>query len=393
MRSPLIILALLLGSLGASAQTWDREHLSVGAQGRYSHVLDGHGLYERLLDSYDYDLYGVSLGLSTRPEDGGWFERAWNYPSFGLGFSYARMGSLSFRNASRLGDIANLYGWSSFDLLRTPRFRFRPLLELGLAFTGETYDYLHNPANLYVGSRVFALIGTGLRAEWLFAPQWSAEAGFYLTHHSNGMLRAPNLGINEAALGVGLCYYWAPTRFPVRPAQAPAAPEYRRGLQAHVFLAAGVHSCPVELDGIRASDDPARLAPARPRLVLGAGLMWRYAPLFASGIEVEGDYAANDYARTDRLLAGREDPRGYSPLRAGAGLVQEFWYRRLSVHIAAGVYLFKRSGLTEDVGHSYQKIGVRYHFAQAGGLFAGLDMRAHQLDRSYSLEWSAGWRF
>ncbi|NLZ18702.1 MAG: acyloxyacyl hydrolase [Bacteroidales bacterium] len=377
-----------------SGQTPDREHLQAGAYVRVSHVLDGHRIYERLIDSYDYDLYGLSVGLSTRPEDEDWFAHAWNYPDFGLGFSYARMGSLDFKNDSRLGDIANLYGWAEFDLLRTRHFRFGPLLELGLSYSPERYDWQTNPENEFIGSRVFAVIGTGLRAEVLLAPQWAAQAGFYLTHHSNGMLRSPNLGINEMAVGIGLRHYMAPKVFVSRPPDPPDEPEWRKGLQWNVFAAAGVHSCRTELKGILASGGPkgqGSPVPARARLCAGAELMWRYTPIFATGIEAEFGYADNNYRGTDLILRGSEDPQGYSPFRAGLGFVQECRYRQLSVHFVFGAYLYKRTGLTEDVGRSYQKIGARYHFRRAGGLFAGLDMRAHQLDRSYSLEWSLGY--
>ena len=61
--------------------------------------------------------------------------------------------------------------------------------------------------------------------------------------------------------------------------------------------------------------------------------------------------------------------------------------------IATEVVALMRDYLTEDVGRTFQKLGARYHFARAGGLFAGLDMRAHQMDRSYSLEWSLGYSF
>jgi len=393
MRFIVFIFLAFVGRGALLAQTVDRDHLVIGAQGRYSHILDGHGIYDNLLGSTDYDIWSVSAGLVTRPEDGGWFEHAWNYPNFGLALSYARQSALHFKNASRLGDILNLSGWAEFDLLRGKRFRSGPLLELGLSYSGQTYDYRTNPYNTYIGSRVFALIGTGWQAEWLFAPQWALQAGAYLTHHSNGMLRSPNLGINEFSAGLGLRHYLVPRSYAKRPAMAPAIPEYRKGLHWHVFAAAGVHSCPVELDGIHASSEPARLAPARLRSIVGAELLWRYSPVFATGLSAEWDYAANNYRETDLLLAGREDPAGYSPHRAGISLVQEFWYRQLSVHVVVGLYVFKKSGLTEDVGRSFQKIGARYHFRGAGGLFAGLDMRAHQLDRSYCLEWSLGYSF
>lgn len=385
----------LLGGPSASAQRVDAEHMSVSAYGRFSHVLDGHSLYDRLLNSYNYDLYGANVRLSTRPEDGNWFERAWNYPSFSLGLSYARMGRLDFKGASRLGDILNLQGAAEFDLLRLRRFRLGPLLELGLSWSPVRYDFRTNPDNFYIGSHWFAVIGTGLRAEWLITQHWSLDLGVYLTHHSNGMLRAPNLGINELAFGAGIHYYLTPTVFSARPATASEEPRWRKGLQWSVFTAAGVHSCPVELDAVLAAGGPkgqGSPVPARLRAIVGAELIWRYAPVFASGLSAELGYAANDYRTADRILAGREDPNGYSPIRAGIGLVQEFWYRDVSVHVVLGVYAFKRSGLTEDVSRTFQKIGIRYQFRRSG-LFAGLDLRAHQLDRSYSLEWSLGKRF
>ena len=389
----LLTLMLLAAATAVSGQPLDREHLSVSAQGRYSHVMNGQKIYELLLNSTDYDAWGASVGLSTRPEDGGWYERAWNYPTYGIGFSYARMGSLDFKNASRLGDVANLYGWAEFDLLRTRSFRFGPLLELGLAYTGQTYDYNRNHYNVYVGSKLFAMIGTGLRAEWLFVPQWSLHAGVYLTHHSNGMLRSPNVGINELAFGAGVRHYFAPVRFERRPAEAPEKPDFGKGLHVNVFAAAGVHSCPVELDAILSSLEPDKIPPARFRGVAGTELQWRYTPVFATAIGLELDYAANNYRNADLQLLGKEDPQGYSPWRAGIYLMQEFRYRQLSAHVVFGAYLYKRSGLTEDVGTTFQKIGARYHFRRAGSLYAGLDMRAHQFDRSYCLEWSLGYCF
>ena len=376
-----------------SAQTLDREHLSIGARGRFNHVLNGHEIYADLQGNHNYGTFDATVGLSTRPEDGGWFERAYNYPTFGLGLSYARMSAIKFKDISRLGDIVNLYGWAEFNFVRKKHFQFGPLLELGLAFTGRTYDYYSNPKNRYFGSKVFFVLGAGLQAEWRFAPRWALQAGVYLTHHSNGMLRSPNLGINEFSAAVGVRHYLTEQSYTPRPKEAPTKPEYPKGIHWNVFAAGGVHSCPVELDGILESSEPSRLAPARFHGVAGVESVWRYTPVFATGLGLEANYVANNYRETDLLLAGREDPRGYSPLRVGAYLKQEFWYRRLSVHILVGVYLFKRCGLTEDVTRTFEKVGIRYHFRNKGGLFAGLDLRAHQFDRSYALEWSLGYGF
>ena len=389
-----IIFCLSAGCVVAYAQKIDKEHLGIGVRGRYSHILDGHNIYGSLIDSHNFCTFDAAVGLHTRPEDGGWFERAFNYPTFGLGLSYARLGTLDFKGDSRLGDIVNLYGFAEFNLVRKKHFRFGPLLELGLAFSGQIYDYDANRNNTYIGSKVFALFGTGLHAEWLFSPHWELQGGVYLTHHSNGMTRSPNLGINEISFGLGVRHYLSAHANSPKLAEAPQKPEYKKGLNWNVFAAAGVHSCPTELDGIWVSDNPSRLAPARFYGLIAAETVWRYHPIFGTGLGVEMDYNANNYRQTDLLLTGKEDSGGYSPLRVGMYLKQEFWYRRISVHVAAGVYLFKRCGLTEDVSTTFEKIGIRYHFGRQGkGLFAGLDLHAHQFDRSYALGWSLGYGF
>ncbi len=390
-RLSIFVISLLTGICTMSAQSIDRNHLSISADGRYSHVLNGHNIYSNLIDTHNYGIFDTKIGLSTLPKDGNWFERAFNYPTFGIGLSYARMGALNFKNDSRLGDIINLYGFAEFNLVRTRQFKAGPLIELGMAYSSQNYDYYTNPKNLYIGSKVFAMLGAGLQAEWMFTPQWALQAGFYLTHHSNGMFRSPNQGINEMAVSLGVRHYLGQKAYEPKRAEAPQKPEYAKGIQYNLFAAAGVHSCPIELDGILASDDPARTPPARFRGVMGTEAVWRYTPVFATGIGLEADLDANNYRQTDLLLKGQEDPDGYSPLRIGAYLKQEFWYRRISLHIAAGVYLYKRCGLTEDISRTFEKIGIRYHFGQQSGLYAGLDLRAHQFDRSYSVEWSLGY--
>ena len=384
----------LLGCfIAVSAQSIDRKHLSISAGGRYSHLLNGHNIYANLTGTHNYGIIDAKVGLSTLPEDSGWFERAFNYPTFGIGLSYARMGALNFRNDCRLGDILNLYTWAEVNLFRTRKFRIGPLLELGLAYSGQIYDYHTNPKNKYIGAKVFALFGMGLQAEWMFAPQWALQAGVYLTHHSNGMLRSPNEGINELSVGLGVRHYLEQRQYPAKLAEAPAKPAYAKGIHYNVFAAGGVHSCPVEMDGILASDEPERKSPALFRGVVAGEVVWRYTPIFATGIGMEVDFDANHYRQTDIILAGRENPDGYSPVRLGAYIKQEFWYRRLSIHVGAGIYMYKRCGLTEDISRTFEKIGMRYHFGKQGGLFAGLDLRAHQFDRSYSLEWALGYGF
>ena len=358
-------------------------------------MIDGHGLYDEILESYDYALGGIQYGFDTHPEDSSYFAAAWNYPHFAIGLSFANMGSLDFKNDSCLGDIVNLYGSARFDIIRNSAFAISPVLELGLAYSPERYHFYSNAHNLFIGSNIFFDLGAGLETAFHLTPQWDIALTAYLTHHSNGMLRVPNWGINEFSAGGALRYNFAPVYTLERTKMRE--PDYRKGLHWNIYTVGGVHSCHVELKALRklyeeglANPTDSYRVPARARIIGGFEGVWRYSPLFAAGAGLEGNYAWNDYRSSDLALRGEEDPKGYSPFYAAAYLTHEFYYDKLSIHVMWGVYMYKKTGLTEDMGKTFQRIGARYHFSSNGKYFAGFDMRAHYFDRSYCLELSLG---
>ena len=107
MRKLAVIVLMLLAAVPLRAQRFDKEHLSLYAGGRYSRLLDGHGMYDCLLDSYDTGGAGILLGIHAHPSDSSWWANAFNYPNLALGFSWNHAGGLAFKNGSRLGDFYN----------------------------------------------------------------------------------------------------------------------------------------------------------------------------------------------------------------------------------------------------------------------------------------------
>lgn len=393
-RTALTALLLLAAAAGTRAQTIDAKHLNFSASGSANYVLDGWDLYKNMLQTYVYDSYDIKAGVATRREDGGWFERAFNYPGFGLGFSYNRMGSLRFKGDSRLGDVMNLYGWAEFDIVRTRHFRLGPIVELGAAYSPVVYHPYTNKDNLYLGSKVFAIVGGGLNAEVLLAPRWSLIAGFWVSHHSNGMMSVPNLGFNELSFSAGVRYRPEPADWARGRGPKELPPEYEKGLHWNFYVAGGGHASSVEMDAaVEAKLPPEQWfpIPTRARAIAAVEGVWRYSPIFASGLGIDVNYAENRYRETDLLMRGKEDPQGYSPIYCGIYLTQEFWYRRVSAHLNVGVHFFKKTGLTENMGPDYERIGIRYHFRHPKGLFLGLSLRIHNFDRSYCQEWCLGY--
>ena len=78
MRRNLLLVILLLVAGPLYAQRFDKEHISIYSGGRYSHILDGHGMYRDLLSTYDTVGAGVLVGLHTHPSDSSWWANAFN---------------------------------------------------------------------------------------------------------------------------------------------------------------------------------------------------------------------------------------------------------------------------------------------------------------------------
>lgn len=364
--------------------------MNVSVHGRYCHMLNGHGLYDNMLNSYGSGLAGVQVGFDTHPSDSSWWANAYNYPHLSLGFSYDCTGSLKTKPGTHMGDFYNLYAAIEFDFFRAGFFSLGPVIEIGASFCTDKFHPTENEPNRFIGSTVLANLAGGLEAKFRILPQWELAVTGYLIHHSNGMTRVPNWGTNQAAVGAKLKYYLAPQETDKK--IALEKPLYPKGLKWNVYAAAGVHSCDVELQAKGPESYPVK---PRLRALIGVEAAYRYHPLLSTSLGIEGNYASNTYRENDLLIKGEEDPKGYSPFYTSVHLAQHLHYSDLSIHFAWGVYTFKRTGLTEDMGRCYQKIGARYHLPafKVGQMFLGFDMRAHFLDRSYCLEFGVGCTF
>ena len=386
----LMLAAMQLPAAPRKASIFNKEHMNVSVHGRYQHMLDGHGLYERMLDSYGSALAGVQVGFNTHPSDSSWWSNAYNYPSISLGFSYDGTGALKTKPDSHMGDFYNLYAAVGFDFFREGVFSLGPVIELGASFCTDRYNPPHNLSNSFIGSKILANLAAGLEAKVRFLPQWEFALTGYLIHHSNGMTRVPNWGTNQAAVGAKLKYYLTPQETDKK--IVLEKPAYSKGLKWNIYTAYGVHSCDRELYAKGPESYPVK---PRSRALVGVEAAWRYHRLLSTGIGIEGNYAENVYREVDLLTKGMEDPKGYSPFYSSVHLVQNLHYSNLSIHFAWGFYTYKRTGLVEDMGLCFQRIGARYHLPafKVGQMFLGFDMRAHNLDRSYCLEYSVGITF
>lgn len=392
-RMVLIVIALYTAipvMSGPKNTIFNKEHLNMSVHGRYQHMLNWHDIYNDMLETHKSILTGVQVGLSTHPSDSNWWANAYNYPHISLGFSYDNTGSMKQRQSTHLGDFYNLYLATGFDFFRAGIFSFGPVLEIGISYTPDKYNPARNVSNMFIGSNLLANLAGGLEASVRVHPQWEIALTGYFVHHSNGMTHAPNLGTNQLAVGGKLKYHLAPQETDRK--ISLEKPDYPKGLRWNIYTAFGGHNCDWELIAKGAEAYPVKF---RLRAILGAEASYRYHRLFSTGVGIEGNYADNAYKEMDVLYRGTEDPKGYSPFYTSAHLAQYLHYSNLSINFTFGVYTFKKTGLVEDMGRCFQRIGVRYHLPafKTGQMFVSLGMRAHYFDRSYCIEYGTGITF
>lgn len=192
MKRLFFILAALLYTLpGISEERktgFVKEHLNVSVHSRYQLMLNTHGIYNDMLNSYGSVLAGVQVGFDTHQSDNSWWANAFNYPSLALGFSYDGVGSMNMKPGTNLEDFYNLYLAAEFDFFRAGIFSLGPVLELGVSYTADKYNPRRNITNQFIGSNIVANMAGGVEASVRFHPHWEFALTGYLIHHSNGML-------------------------------------------------------------------------------------------------------------------------------------------------------------------------------------------------------------
>ena len=405
-RIILCSVAVLSGMLipsEADAQKLDKEHLSVSIYAGDCHMLNALNIYDKLIDTKDCLLTGVNVGVNTKPSDDNYWAWAWNFPQYGLGFSYNNMGSLRCRPGSSLGDAFSLYGYARFDLVRTERFSFGPYIQLGASYVTRTWNAESNPLNSFAGTPVLVMVGAGLEAGFHLSPRCEIGLNAMLTHRSNGMFKVPNHGLNEISANLYMKHSLSERHLGKRGIK-PWTPKYDKWI-FDIYLCSGVHNCDVERTIYQniilpETGGPDEWSKSKQwlRMNLGGTVSYRYHPLFATGIGMDLTYTQNWKRLAEyTLIKAKHDGVDLKtvdtcPFYLGMYIQQSFFYKNLEIGIGLGIYLFKRLAI-EDSTWNYQRTLIRYHIPKAGNIFFGFAMRAHKFDRSDTLEFSFGKRF
>lgn len=394
-KSTIIFAALSLFVASMEAQESDCKHWSIDAESFAGGIIPHSEDVKKALQSKYSGIYAIGFGYQTLPSDSSIFASDYDYPLFGLRFSITDFSHVKLKEGSRLGNIYTLYGRMERSLLRTHRCLFDYLLDAGLAYATSPHDWLTNPSNPFIGSRLIVYVGFGLGVSYKVSSNVEMGINTGFRHYSSGRLGMPNSGINLFGAFLSGRYY-----FDARPQffHKLPKPEFAKEWNFHIYAGNGWQTSLQEwrMD-LKANNETCRSHyKLRPKFFLSTDAMYRYTHKFSTGLGMDLFYTGHTglLRQWDSVLYSEQDmeSRKYSKLAVGIAVNQEIYYNNFSINVSFGYYLFRQVGI-HDEERFYQRAGFRHYFPKLNNMFMGIAIKAHRFSQAEYLELSVGIKF
>jgi hypothetical protein len=140
--------------------------------------------YKAIEARFGYQLTGKKL-----------WQQYHKYPRYGFGLHYSDL--VKNKSDTVVGNPFSLFGFYSGPWARFGRFTLASDLSLGLSYTGLTHDYETNPFNDVIASHINLYFDINLNLHMSLTPGMGINAGYGLTHYSNGRMHVPQKGVNN----------------------------------------------------------------------------------------------------------------------------------------------------------------------------------------------------
>ena len=309
------------------------------------HLISGHP--DGFLVSYNWKTFGKKE-----------WEQVYNYPDYGISFHY-----LDFKNQYLGYNVALGLHYNFYFFNRNLMFR----ISQGIGMTSNPYDKETNNKNNAFGTKVMdnTYFMLQYKKENLFN-RIGFQAGFMLTHFSNGRFKAPNSGINTVALNVGLNYNLTNEKEEFIVDSLPPSASYKERIKYNIAFRTGISEGPVPHLGQRQFYHIGLYADKRigrkSALQLGTDVFFsRYLNDYIDFVSVAFPPGHESYAASDTDYK-----------RVGLFVGHELFINKLSIETQLGYYVYKPFDYEIDI---YQRIGAKYYLYK--NLFTGVGLKTH----------------
>jgi len=301
------------------------------------------------------DIYRATTGKKD-------WELEHNYPIVGYAFLY-----FSMDKDKPLGDSYSLVIYYGKEYFKTRKGAFSFRIGAGPAYIERRFDKYSNYKNNLISNRInFALYGRLNYTYWI-TDHWNVNLGIGLTHHSNGSIQVPNLGVNIPAAFIGVGYR---PGIPEKMSR-PSLSEFKRKTEFHLSLAGGKKEVfPIEGPSYFISNF--------------SGFITRRVN-YKSGLNIGTDFMFDGSNKVILDSSGNKKNIKYFKWAITAG--HEFYIGKVSLLTQLGFYVY--DPLKKDKS-LYQRIGLKYYFKE--NIFGVLALKTHFGAADY-VEWGAGVKF
>lgn len=308
------------------------------------HLITGHP--DGFLLSYNWKTFGNKE-----------WEQAFNYPDYGVSIHY-----LDFKNKFLGYNFAVGLHYNFYFLNRNLIFR----ISQGIGVTSNPYNKETNNKNNAFGTKVMdnTYFMLQYRKENIL-DRIGFQAGFMLTHFSNGRIKAPNSGINTVALNIGLNYNFNDSQEFIRDT-LPSKEIYKERIKYNLAFRTGISEGPVPHLGQRQFYHIGLYADKRigrkSALQLGTDVFFsRYLRDYIKFVSVAFPEGHKSYSKAD-----------VDYKRVGLFIGHELFINKLSIETQIGYYVYKPFKYEIDI---YQRIGAKYYITKE--LFSGVGLKTH----------------
>jgi hypothetical protein len=188
--------------------------------------------YEALDYLIQDDIYAFDLSVSFPTYGKDYWEKLYNYPRTGVGYSYWSLG-----NNDVLGKAYALYSYINIPFFkRTEKLSFNYQISYGGAYLSKKFDIYEDHLNRAIGSHTNIYIRLGIDGKIRLFPRCEMVIEAGATHFSNGKTKLPNYGINTGSFSLGFNYLFNDNGTTI---QEPEIPEIDKRYVQSVICSAG----------------------------------------------------------------------------------------------------------------------------------------------------------
>lgn len=340
----------------------------LGVNFGYGHVLPTDPFYKGLNNAgkpIDQALSG-HLKYSFQLPSGSLGNKLYADTYQGIGIS-----RFDFGNAEELGNPVAIYLFQGAKIAQLARqLSLGYEWNFGLSGGWKPNDFVDNPYNVTIGSRINAYINAGLFLKWKLNSRMDLATGVDITHFSNGNTAFPNAGLNMVGANLGLSYHLREQQEQpdFRTFKVPA---YTKHINYDlVFFGAWRRKGVAFFDKLVASPE---VYP-----VLGAYFapMYNFGYRFRAGISVDGIYDGSANVYTEDYIVGTTQeffkPALNRQLAMGLSARAEYVMPLFSIAVGLGGNVLHKGG---DLKGSYQTFALKIGATRNSFIHIGYNLK------------------